>query len=94
LKRKKKNVFIQEPITLNQTVQPVHHGGIRKPDTIYRNLLWNGFDIDTNQVILIDDVLTWGCHFKACQRMILEHHPEIEIVGIFWAKTIWDDSAN
>jgi len=94
LKRKKNNIIIQEPISANQTMLPVHLGGTRDPETIYRNQLWNGFNVETDHIILIDDVLTWGSHFKAYKRMILEHYPEMEIIGIFWAKTIWDDEDN
>jgi hypothetical protein len=91
LVQKKRKIIIQEPIATKQTILASHYGGTREPEFIYKNLLWSGFNVQTNHIILIDDVLTWGSHFKACQRMILEHHPDMDITGIFWAKTIWAD---
>jgi hypothetical protein len=88
---KRGNIIIQEPLATKQTVRASHYGGTREPEAIYDNLLWNGFNVQTGHIMLIDDVLTWGSHFKACQRMILEYHPNMDIIGIFWAKTIWDD---
>lgn len=91
LSKKKCNVTIQEPFILKDTMIPSHSGGTRSPQIIYDNLLWRGFAAHTHRVFLVDDLLTTGSHFKACQRLILEHHPEMEVIGIFWAKAIWDN---
>jgi hypothetical protein len=34
-------------------------------------------------VILFDDVLTNGTHFKACKRLITEHAPATRVIGLF-----------
>lgn len=40
------------------------------------------------KIILVDDVLTAGKNFKACKRMLLEHFPNIPIVGMFIARRV------
>ncbi len=37
-------------------------------------------------IILFDDVLTTGKHFKACERRLREIDPTISIAGIFVAR--------
>jgi len=34
------------------------------------------------------DKLTTEARFKACKMIINEYHPEIEVIGVFWARTI------
>ena len=38
-------------------------------------------------VYIIDDVLTSGSHFTAARKHILNYFPNIQIHGLFWAKT-------
>jgi hypothetical protein len=89
--QKLKTVIIETPITILESKQSSRMGGSRDIDEIYKNLVWLGFKKTTNHVILIDDVITTGGHFKACQRLILGRCPEMRIIGAFWAKTIWPD---
>ena len=91
LKKIKKNIIIEEPILIKETLVSSHTGGTRDPDLLYNNMIWNGFKVDTHHVFLIDDVLTTGSHFRACKKMILEHYTDMEVLGIFWARTIWPD---
>lgn len=37
-------------------------------------------------VILIDDVLTTGAHFKACKQKIIENYPDVNVIGVFVAR--------
>lgn len=46
-----------------------------------------------SRVILFDDVLTEGKHFKVCQRLLQDHYGEIPVVGCFIARTIQCASA-
>ncbi|TPN87141.1 hypothetical protein [Aquimarina algicola] len=39
-------------------------------------------------IILFDDVVTTGAHFKACKQIIMERLPNKQIVGLFLARTI------
>jgi len=88
----KPSLILEKPFVANQTTTPSHHGGTRNPQEIYDNLVWRGFSQPTNLVLLVDDVLTSGAHFRACKRLIQEHHPNVRVVGVFWAKTVWPDA--
>jgi len=90
-KRNKPSLIVEQPIVVNATSVAVHAGGSRRPDEIYSNLVWKGFSHEVHQVLLIDDVLTTGSHFRACKRIILEHCPAAKVAGVFWAKTVWPD---
>jgi orotate phosphoribosyltransferase-like protein len=39
-----------------------------------------------HSIILFDDVLTTGKHFKACERRLREIDPTIAIAGVFVAR--------
>lgn len=39
-------------------------------------------------ILLLDDVLTTGCHFKASQRVLRERYPNANIFGIFIARRV------
>ena len=60
----------------------------------FRRLLANCYVDDTlslprpSQVILFDDVLTEGKHFKVCQRLLRNHYGDVPIVGFFVARSI------
>ena len=89
LRKMNRGFAIEYPITRKMTTQSVHDGARRNPATICIDLEWKGFQAVPDSMFLIDDVITTGAHFKACQQLIREHHSEIEIVGLFWARTIW-----
>jgi len=57
----------------------------RAPDVIRAHLGWQGFgdNIPAN-VLLVDDVITSGGHFRACVEVIREHHPDVNVIGAFW----------
>tara|TARA_B100000315_G_scaffold236460_1_gene252229 strand:+ start:5914 stop:6519 length:606 start_codon:yes stop_codon:yes gene_type:complete len=89
LKEKKPLINIEYPLKVSQTTLASHLGGSRDISTIYANLKWDGFTTPPEKlIILIDDVITSGAHFKACKKKFLEHHPGIEVLGLFWAKTV------
>ena len=91
LRKLRHDLVIETPIVCRESHQSVHTGGARRPDKIYELLEWRGFRNVPSRICLIDDLLTTGGHFKACQRLILEHHPRMRVVGIFWAKCIWPE---
>lgn len=68
-----------------RSVQPVHDGGARDPTIIKSNLAIDRFTPGNNQIIvLIDDVLTTGCHFRACKNLLKENGIcNGTIIGIF-----------
>jgi hypothetical protein len=84
-------LVIERPFEVTESHQSAHTGGGRGPEEFYQLLKWKGLRFVPPQIVLIDDVITSGSHFKACQRLINEHHPAIEIAGVFWAKVIWPE---
>jgi predicted amidophosphoribosyltransferase len=91
-RRYKPSLIIERPIVVKATSVAVHAGGSRRPDEVYSHLVWNGFSREVTQVLLVDDVLTTGSHFRACKRIISEHCPNTKVAGVFWAKTVWPDT--
>lgn len=63
-------------------------GGTRNPNAIASNILIaQRFDADRyDHVLLIDDVITTGAHFKACQKIIYSAFGK-KAFGVFWART-------
>jgi hypothetical protein len=89
----KTSLTVEQPIGLTDSISASHVGGSRRINDILANLVWNGFAGSVpDGMFLIDDVITTGAHFKACQRLIWQHHPAMKIGGIFWAKTMWPKS--
>jgi hypothetical protein len=46
---------------------------------------------DPKHIVLVDDVLTTGSHFKAAMMVLQLHYPGVEIVGVFLARAIRPD---
>ena len=84
-------IMIEAPFEMIESHQSAHTGGERSVEEFYRLLQWRGFQQVPELIVLVDDVITTGAHFKACQRMIREYHPEVEIAGAFWAKVVWPE---
>ena len=84
----------QQPFTLPSTIQASHAGGERDPVVLYQSLQWTGFSTTPKSVVVVDDVITSGGHFKACTKMIQENHPDIDICGMFWARAVERDEDN
>lgn len=81
---------IEHPIIRTAACQALHTGGRRSITEALQTLEWQGFDGDTpDKVVLVDDVITCGTNFKACQRLLRLNCPGIEISGVFWARTVW-----
>ncbi len=70
---------------------PAHLGGSRKVEVIKNATVWNGInDLNGDTVILVDDVLTTGAHFKAWKGFIMEHDPRVKnVIGLFWTLQVW-----
>lgn len=46
-----------------------------------------------SQVVIVDDVVTTGGHFKACKALLQEKYPTTQIIGVFWALRRFDDES-
>ena len=42
-----------------------------------------------DKVILVDDIITTGSHFKACKSIIKKEFPEVEGQGLFIARRVF-----
>jgi hypothetical protein len=82
---------IREILSFRDNLRASHEGPPRpSPDEIFQNLV-----IDESlcqqkkaKIVLVDDVITAGAHFKACKAKILEYFPDAEVMGIFIARRI------
>jgi hypothetical protein len=39
-----------------------------------------------SHIILIDDVVTTGCSFMVCKRLLIDHFPDVRVSGMFVAR--------
>ena len=90
--------FIQciAPITRTETVIAAHQSGGNRPtiEEHLRTLAWTGDRTLAGTLILVDDVITAGNSFSACQRLINTNAPRLGLAGVFWTKTVWADVAD
>ncbi len=47
-----------------------------------------------NMVVIFDDVLTAGSHYKAMKMVIKNHLPQVQVVGLFVARTVREAEIN
>jgi hypothetical protein len=78
---------------VKENVIPSHYpNGSRDPEEIGMNVIFKKFkEPDPKTIILVDDVVTSGAHFIACQKKVKECYPDVRIVGLFLAKTMNDE---
>lgn len=82
----------EEPIVVKSSREATHVSDKRlKPAEIKETYNWQGFSgtVEAQHLILIDDVITTGAQFRAYSEMVLEHHENLDIYGIFWGKSFW-----
>lgn len=91
LKQLKSGVSIGFPLSFKTTMQAAHSGGSRNVEEIYANLEWTGIPDGITDIIIVDDVITTGAHYKACKKLILDHIPNANVQGLFWARTVWPE---
>lgn len=80
-------ISVEKILDAQCEVLAAHCGGERNLNAIKSNLLVSNFQkAPSSIVILIDDVLTTGSHFRACKDMILAHDSRVkDVIGIFLA---------
>lgn len=92
---KNKLMSFEEPIVVKNTIEASHCGGTRNVRELSQNYEWIGFSQKPDcPIVLIDDVLTKGAHFRACKDLILHHYNELSVVGLFWAKAVYPDNTD
>jgi phosphoglycolate phosphatase-like HAD superfamily hydrolase/predicted amidophosphoribosyltransferase len=90
---RQKGIAVAEPIMTRTSHQAVHSDedsfADRAPSAIRENLDWKGFEGEAPaNLLLVDDVMTSGGHFRACSELIKENAPPVNIVGAFWTVQI------
>lgn len=81
-------IAIEEPIVVRESREATHFqtGQRRRVEDYLSNYQWVGFKkVPEGRLVVIDDVLTSGAHFKAYKILVNQHHPDIEVFGLFWA---------
>lgn len=65
-------------------------GNTRNVDTLRANYTMlsipSSYDPFIDEIIVFDDMLTTGCHFKAAQKLILDSYPNARVNGVFIAR--------
>lgn len=86
-----KSLRVEAPFHRIQRVEPYHTSGAnRVVAEVQGSFRWGSFQGSPSRVAIVDDVITCGTHFKACQRLIKQHAPDVEVWGVFWARTVWE----
>jgi pyrimidine operon attenuation protein/uracil phosphoribosyltransferase len=76
-------------LDLYQEEIPVHEAdGKRHPNKLIPNIKFTPFDFEPKRVVIVDDVLTTGSHFIAWKEVIKKIYPDIEVIGLFFAKAM------
>jgi hypothetical protein len=78
---------LEAPLAIVRSGVAAHAGGSRNRRDFYAALGWRGLRRAASALTLIDDVLTTGAHFKACQQMLHERGVP-RVVGAFWALAV------
>ena len=82
---------VRELICQTQNVQASHRGRIRLPPDqlakLYR-IDETRSDPTPKNIVVFDDILTTGSHFKAAQIVLQNRFPDAGIVGLFVARAV------
>jgi hypothetical protein len=78
---------LESPFAVAHSVVAAHAGGPRRASDLHAALRWRGLRRPAAALVLVDDVLTTGAHFKACQRLLQEHGVPT-VIGAFWALAV------
>ena len=68
--RSRSDITVVSAVTITQQITPSHQGGPRSPQTIYPFYRWNSPLLAQNAIVFIDDVISSGAHYKACERVV------------------------
>ena len=73
--------------------QPLHLSDQRmRPEELFATLRLQEVpgSQEPTEIILLDDVITTGCSFVACHRLLRDRYPTVLISGIFAARRVID----
>ena len=84
---------LERALTIADSHEAAHEGGPRGINHFYDMLEWNGLQHVTDEIVVVDDVITSGAHFKACQAVLAENGVE-KAVGVFWGVAVAPPAAD
>ena len=93
LQAKVSGLSVVNPVVRVTSAEPSHTGGTRSVEEIVADLKWKGLPSETDLLIVVDDVITTGAHFKAFKTVIAENSPATDVGGVFWARTVHQQNA-
>jgi len=74
---------LEAPLAIAQSQRAAHEGGPRSRRRFLEILRWRGLRHPAPVIAIVDDVVTTGAHFKACQHMLVAHGVG-RVIGLFW----------
>ncbi|TRW48910.1 hypothetical protein FM042_07970 [Aliidiomarina halalkaliphila] len=76
-------------LTKSHAANHLQEGNRMGPDDLEHIYKFNAPATPYNNIIIFDDVLTTGSHFKAMKRVILQQNPFVRIRGVFIARSVY-----
>lgn len=93
VQKEKNNLDFRMLITQQQSTSAAHTmplGQRLNIQQLYELYTFNKPDPPPMQkIVIFDDVLTKGTHFKAMQKIINQHYPQVPTIGLFIALSIY-----
>jgi predicted amidophosphoribosyltransferase len=85
----KKNAEMREIISIKKNMTPTHVSKLSPEEILeYLEVDEELCEDQKEKIIIVDDVITDGAHFKACQTLLQPLFPNSSISGLFIAQTI------
>ena len=80
----------QDVLSMRQSLIPAHLSSEnRSPEKYIENIeVDSRVNLDGKLIIIFDDVITSGAHFKACQTVLKKQYPNAKIYGLFLGRSI------
>lgn len=82
---------VRELVIQKQTLDPFHLSPTRpRPDDLIANYEFDSSIAEPapTTIIICDDVITTGSHFKAIKHVLKKHYPNTTIAGLFLARRV------
>ena len=90
--RPERPLDVRELIVQGRSVEPAHRRRARlrawEIEELYR--IDEALEAPAGVVVLVDDLLTSGVHFRAAQRLLSRRFPDIDVVGLFLARRVME----
>lgn len=93
VQKEKNNLDFRMLITQQQPTSAAHSmplGQRLNIQQLYELYAFNDLGFSApKKIVIFDDVLTKGTHFKAMQKIINQHYPQVPTIGLFIALSIY-----